>query len=80
MVANGGMIQFALFRYEAGALDSFGKYCRSGPIYLIFLEDIDALITFIFKSAELNLEEHLTSRTPEVLDLLRKHNRHLSAK
>lgn len=79
MVANGGIIQFALFRYEVGALGSFGKYCSSGPIYLLILEDIDALLAFIFKSAGLDIEEHLEFRTPEVLELLRKHNRHLPA-
>jgi hypothetical protein len=80
MVANGGMIQFALFRHEVDALRSIGKYCKSGPTYLLVLEDIDALIAFIFKSAELSLEEHLDSRAPEVLGLLRKHNRHLPAR
>ena len=75
MVEKGGMIQFAMFRHEVGWMPG-GNTCNRGPRYLLVLEDVDALMAFIFKAAGLKQAGNLEINTPEVRELLTKNNRH----
>jgi hypothetical protein len=75
MVEKGGTIQFCLFRHEVGYMPG-GNMRNRGPSYLLVLEDVDALMAFIFKAADLEQAGKVEINTPEVRELLTKHNRH----
>lgn len=72
LVANGALMDFALFR------EHVGKASGTAPVphYTLILEDVDELMEFIFISANISPRFFTGAMTPSAKNFLSNHNRH----